>query len=117
VRPVSGAIDDVAADATASAHRHQDFSVTAVATDREQEFDAAWDAVRPAMDGLYLSFESAFTSARLTDAFPPAPWTRRCDSSGTARRLLTRGPAAVIEDGDCAATGRQGTGRPRRTAE
>ena len=35
--------------------------------------------MRPALDGLYLSFESAFTPQRLIEAFPPA----------TLRRLRT----------------------------
>ncbi|MFC0098375.1 BBE domain-containing protein [Micromonospora marina] len=32
--------------------------------------------MRPALDGLYLSFESAFTPDRLADAFPPATLVR-----------------------------------------
>lgn len=76
IRSMGGAINDVPADATAYAHRHQNFSVTAVASDRRQEFDAAWNRVRPVLDGLYLSFESAFTLQALTDAFPPATLRR-----------------------------------------
>lgn len=76
IRSAGGAINDVPSDATAYAHRHQNFSITAVAADREAEFDAAWDRVTPAMDGLYLSFESAFTPQRLAAAFPPATLAR-----------------------------------------
>ncbi|BBH69936.1 FAD-binding protein [Actinoplanes sp. OR16] len=76
IRSAGGAINDVAADATAYAHRHQNFSVTAVADGRFDAFDRAWDEVRPALDGLYLSFESAFTPERLAEAFPPATLAR-----------------------------------------
>ena len=76
IRSVGGAINDVPADATAYAHRHQNFSITAVTGGREQDFDAAWDKVRPALDGLYLSFESAFDAERLAEAFPPATLDR-----------------------------------------
>ncbi|MGW3449522.1 BBE domain-containing protein [Streptomyces sp. NPDC001076] len=70
IRSVGGAINDVPADATAYAHRHQNFSITAVAPYASQEFDDAWAAVHPSLDGLYLSFESAFTPERLAEAFP-----------------------------------------------
>jgi FAD/FMN-containing dehydrogenase len=76
IRSAGGAINDVPAEATAYAHRHQNFSITAVAADREAEFDTAWDKLRPALDGLYLSFESSFTPDRLTEAFPPATLRR-----------------------------------------
>ncbi|ASW57805.1 FAD-binding oxidoreductase [Plantactinospora sp. KBS50] len=76
VRSAGGAINDVAADASAYAHRHQNFSVTAVTGDRFPDFDRAWSRVHPMLDGLYLSFESVFSPERLTDAFP-APTLRR----------------------------------------
>ena len=76
IRSAGGAINDVAADATAYPHRHQNFSITAVATGHPAAFDAAWDRVRPALDGLYLSFESAFSPDRLAEAFP-GPALRR----------------------------------------
>jgi FAD/FMN-containing dehydrogenase len=76
IRSAGGAVNDVPADATAYAHRHQNFSITAVAADRAAEFDAAWDKMAPALDGLYLSFESVFTPQRLEQAFPPATLRR-----------------------------------------
>lgn len=75
IRSVGGAVNDVPAHATAYAHRHQNFSVTAAAAP-SPGFDRAWDAVRPELDGLYLSFESAFTPDRLAEAFPPATLER-----------------------------------------
>ncbi|WP_250009276.1 FAD-binding oxidoreductase [Actinoplanes sp. M2I2] len=76
IRSVGGAINDVPAESTAYAHRHQNFSITAVAAGRETEFDTAWDKTGSAWDGLYLSFESAFTPQRLVEAFPPATLRR-----------------------------------------
>lgn len=51
IRSVSGAINDVPADATAYAHRHQNFSVTAVTRGDAGGFSLAWEPVREAMDG------------------------------------------------------------------
>jgi FAD/FMN-containing dehydrogenase len=79
IRSVGGAINDIPAETTAYAHRHQNFSITAVAGGRLAEFDTAWEAVRPSLDGLYLSFETGFTPQRLTDAFPPATLRRLRD--------------------------------------
>ncbi len=73
IRSVGGAINDVDPGATAFAHRHQNFNIAAVA---ETRLDTAWNAVRPALDGLYLSFETAFSPQRLADAFPPATLNR-----------------------------------------
>ncbi|MEU5155393.1 FAD-binding oxidoreductase [Glycomyces sp. NPDC021274] len=71
VRAVGGAVNDVPADATAFAHRHQNFNVAAMTHAPTSLLDKAWEDVRPALDGLYLSFESAFSPQRLADAFPP----------------------------------------------
>jgi FAD/FMN-containing dehydrogenase len=79
VRSAGGAINDVAEDATAYAHRHQNFSVTAVTTGPRGALDAAWDPVFALMDGLYLSFESAHAVERVADAFPPRTLERLRD--------------------------------------
>lgn len=76
IRSVGGAINDVPADATAYAHRHQNFSVTAVSYAERPAFDAAWAPVRELMDGLYLGFESDHTPSSLTEAFPEPTLTR-----------------------------------------
>lgn len=76
IRSVGGAINDVPEDATAYAHRHQNFSITAVARRNRTAFDAAWDDARPWLDGIYLSFESDHTPERVLDAFPPATLER-----------------------------------------
>ncbi|UCN15197.1 LLM class flavin-dependent oxidoreductase [Cellulomonas iranensis] len=73
LRATGGAGNDVAPDATAYAHRHQQFSVTAFAgRSARTGLDDAWDRLaHPHMDGLYLSFETDPRPERLLDAFPP----------------------------------------------
>ncbi len=75
IRAVGGAVNDVAPDATAYAHRHQNFNVSSVGS-REQPFHAHWDQLRPHLDGLYLSFETDPRAQRLHDAFPGETLTR-----------------------------------------
>jgi len=71
IRSVGGAVNDVAAAATAYAHRHQNFSITSVGLGaREDDFLGHWDDLRPHLDGLYLSFETDERPQRLQDAFP-----------------------------------------------
>jgi FAD/FMN-containing dehydrogenase len=71
IRAVGGAVNDVAPDATAFAHRHQGFNInSADHSGSESEFRPYWDALRPRLDGLYLSFETDDRPARLLDAFP-----------------------------------------------
>lgn len=74
IRSVGGAINDVPVAATAYAHRHQNFSITAAAPDRT--LDAAWEPVHELLDGLYLSFESDHSPAGVTDAFPEPTLSR-----------------------------------------
>jgi hypothetical protein len=76
IRSVGGAINDVPADATAYAHRHQNFSVTAVSAGEPARFHRAWDPVREVMDGMYFSFESDHAPDRIVDAFPPTTLER-----------------------------------------
>lgn len=76
IRSVGGVINDIPADATAYAHRHQSFSVTAVAERAGAAFDAAWDPLRERRDGIYLSFESNHRADDIAAAFPPATLAR-----------------------------------------
>ncbi|HLU72182.1 MAG TPA: LLM class flavin-dependent oxidoreductase [Nonomuraea sp.] len=75
VRSVGGAVNDVAPDATAYAHRTQNFSVNGVfspmAADRAEQ---AWDGL--GVTAAYLSFEPNFDEKLLTRAFPPATLAR-----------------------------------------
>jgi FAD/FMN-containing dehydrogenase len=76
VRATGGATNDVAPDATAYAHRHQRFLLTAMSSSQEP-LDELWDAeIGPHMDGLYLSFDTDTRPERLADAFPRATLTR-----------------------------------------
>lgn len=70
IRSVGGAINDVDPEATAYAHRHQNFSVSGVADRPGAAFDAAWAPIRARRDGLYLSFESDHRPDDLRAAYP-----------------------------------------------
>jgi FAD/FMN-containing dehydrogenase len=76
IRSVGGAVNDVDPDATAYAHRHQNFSVTAVSADGGLAFDRAWEPVHERMDGMYLSFESDHRAEAVAEAFPPRTLAR-----------------------------------------
>jgi FAD/FMN-containing dehydrogenase len=76
IRSVGGAVNDVDPDATAYAHRHQNFSVTAVSVDGGPAFDRAWEPVHERMDGMYLSFESDHRAEAVAEAFPPRTLAR-----------------------------------------
>lgn len=78
LRATGGAVTDVAPDATAYAHRHQQLSVSAFAGRPSRTgLDDAWDRLaHPHMDGVYLSFETDPRPERLLDAFPPATLAR-----------------------------------------
>lgn len=75
MRSLGGATADVAADATAFAHRDAQFQVNALGVDAH-EMDRHWGPIRPLLDGIYLSFESDLALARLGEAFPPATLRR-----------------------------------------
>lgn len=76
IRSVGGAINDVAVEATAYAHRHQNFSIAAMSMGPRSRFDDAWARVRPLMDGMYLSFESDHGPQAVAAAFPEPTLTR-----------------------------------------
>jgi len=76
IRSAGGAINDIPEDATAYAHRHQNFSVTVIAAADSPRFDAAWEPAHRLMSGMYLSFESGQHPQRLLEAFPPATLAR-----------------------------------------
>ncbi|WBB68459.1 LLM class flavin-dependent oxidoreductase [Micromonospora sp. WMMD812] len=76
-RSVGGAVNDVARDATAYAHRAQNFSVLAATVpERRPQLDKHWADLYAHLDGMYLSFESDTGPERLRDAFPE-PTLRR----------------------------------------
>jgi FAD/FMN-containing dehydrogenase len=70
IRAAGGAINDVDPMATAYAHRHQNFVVSAVGAALEL-LNPRWDAeVAPHTNGLYLSFDTDQRPERIDDAFP-----------------------------------------------
>ncbi|GGO30097.1 hypothetical protein GCM10010116_60280 [Microbispora rosea subsp. aerata] len=69
IRATGGAAHDLAPDATAYPHRHQNFLLTAMGLS-QPALNAAWDAeVAPHTDGVYLSFDTDTRPGRLLDAF------------------------------------------------
>jgi FAD/FMN-containing dehydrogenase len=76
IRSVGGAVNDVDPEATAYAHRHQNFSVTAMSMRGGAAFDQAWEPVHARMDGMYLSFESDHRAEAVAEAFPPRTLAR-----------------------------------------
>jgi FAD/FMN-containing dehydrogenase len=69
IRAVGGAVNDVAAQATAFPHRGQNFNVSDIGT-RERDYLRYWDRMREHTTGLYISFETDQRPQRLRDAYP-----------------------------------------------
>ncbi len=71
LRAVGGAVNEVAPDATAYAHRHQNFCLNAIGSgSTAKRLESLWPALEANLDGLYLSFETATDRAQLDRAFP-----------------------------------------------
>lgn len=73
IRPVGGAVNDIAPDATAYAHRHQQFAVMASG---RAPFTSAWSPVLARADGLYLNFDNSGDPALVELAYPGQTRTR-----------------------------------------
>jgi len=83
IRPVGGAVHDVDPQATAYAHRTQNFAVNAVGVSVDR-LNHRWDAdMSQHLNGLYISFDSDQRPERLHDAYPGETLVR-------LRRLKTR---------------------------
>ncbi|GAB2502429.1 LLM class flavin-dependent oxidoreductase [Nocardiopsis aegyptia] len=77
LRSVGGAVNDVPADATAYAHRTQNFSVSAVGSKRRVgSLDGRWEELGADMEGLYLNFETRTGPEVLAQAFPEPALSR-----------------------------------------
>jgi hypothetical protein len=84
IRAAGGAVNDIPADATAYAHRHQNFSISASALPgREVALARHWDRLAPYIDGLYLSFETGAGPDILALAFPEPTLSRLRDLKAT----------------------------------
>jgi FAD/FMN-containing dehydrogenase len=107
LRSVGGAVNDVPADATAYAHRHQNTLVIASVFPPQgpTDLDAAWRGLAGRVDGAYVGFESRPGPAAFARVYPGATGTRvaevwrRYDPDGVFR-------PALLQD----------TGHPRSTA-
>jgi alkanesulfonate monooxygenase SsuD/methylene tetrahydromethanopterin reductase-like flavin-dependent oxidoreductase (luciferase family)/FAD/FMN-containing dehydrogenase len=77
IRSVGGAVNDIPAEAMAYAHRSQNFSINiSGAPDRDKATNAGWEKLLPALDGMYLSFDTDTHPDRLLEAFPPQTLAR-----------------------------------------
>ncbi|UJP38985.1 LLM class flavin-dependent oxidoreductase [Cellulomonas palmilytica] len=75
LRAVGGAVNDVPADATAYAHRTQNFSLSAVSDEvSAPRLDALWSGLGGAVTGVYRSFDTSPGRWALT--YPPATMAR-----------------------------------------
>lgn len=71
LRAVGGAVNDIAPEAMAYAHRHQNFSLNASGYGpTAQRLESLWPAVAAQLDGLYLNFETGTERDLLDKAFP-----------------------------------------------
>jgi len=76
IRATGGATNDVAPDATAYPHRHQNFALSALGGDQGR-LNHAWDTeIGSVMDGSYLSFDTDRRPERLLEAFPESTLSR-----------------------------------------
>ncbi|MFJ4985362.1 LLM class flavin-dependent oxidoreductase [Streptomyces sp. NPDC088732] len=73
IRTVGGAVNDTPADATAYAHRTQNFALAVVPRGSAADLKS-WDDID--FRGLYPSFESHAQDSALSKAFPPATLER-----------------------------------------
>jgi FAD/FMN-containing dehydrogenase len=77
VKAVGGAINDVDADSTAYAHRHQNFCLVAIGLpENRARLWTAWDKLSPNLDGLYSAFETHRDPALTLAAYPAATLAR-----------------------------------------
>jgi hypothetical protein len=77
LRAVGGAVNDTDPAATAYAHRTQNFSLLASArASRRPQIDSWWERLAPHLRGVYLSFETDQSPARVAEAFPPETLAR-----------------------------------------
>ena len=71
LRQVGGAVNDLPADATAYAHRSQNFCLAAMSSGaRVPRMDGHWAALEEHLDGMYLSFDTRTGPGVLSQAFP-----------------------------------------------
>lgn len=84
VKAVGGAVNDVDADATSYAHRHQNFCLIAIGLPGNRDrLWSAWNQLYPALDGLYAAFDTDRGALRSADAYPAAARARLAGITAT----------------------------------
>ncbi|MET8465218.1 hypothetical protein ABZU93_19395, partial [Micromonospora zamorensis] len=99
LRSLGGAVNDVAPDATAYSHRHQNTMVVASVFPPQGAgaLDAAWRAVGARADGAYVNFESRPDPTAFARIYPGETGARvrrlwkRYDPDGVFRSALLTG--------------------------
>ncbi|MET8308950.1 FAD-binding oxidoreductase [Micromonospora sp. NPDC005173] len=127
LRSVGGAVNDVAPDATAYPHRHQNTLVIASVFPPQggAALDAAWRGVAGRADGAYVNFESRPDPAAFARIYPGETGARvrrlwrRYDPDGVFRSaLLTARPARFGQPARSSQPARSGqptrSGQPHR---
>ncbi|MFD6949528.1 FAD-linked oxidase [Nocardiopsis sp. TSRI0078] len=77
LRQAGGAVNDVPADATAYAHRSQNFSLGVMTVARRAAgLDAHWAGLGEHLEGMYLSFDTRTGPEVLAQAFPEPTLSR-----------------------------------------
>ncbi|MEU4399888.1 FAD-dependent oxidoreductase [Micromonospora orduensis] len=126
LRSLGGAVNDVAADATAYRHRHQDVLVVASVFPPQGDaaLDTAWRGAAGRADGAYANFESRPDPAAFARIYPGETGARvrrlwrRYDPDGVFRSpLLTARPqrsGQQVRAGRPARSGQARSGQPHR---
>jgi hypothetical protein len=103
IRAAGGAVNDMPAEATAYAHRHQNFAISATSSPGSiGPLDRSWTRMEPDLDGMYLSFDTRTGPEVLAQAFPPSTLERlraikaRVDPDNVFNQNFAIEPEAVI---------------------
>ncbi|MDG4762092.1 hypothetical protein [Micromonospora sp. WMMD710] len=124
LRSMGGAVNDVAADATAYPHRHQNTLVIASTFPPQggAALDIAWRTVGARADGAYVNFESRPNPAAFARIYPGETGARvrrlwkRYDPDGVFRSALLTGQSQ--RSGQPARSGQpQRSGQPARSGQ
>ncbi|MET8321744.1 FAD-binding oxidoreductase [Micromonospora sp. NPDC005189] len=127
LRSLGGTVNDVAPDATAYPHRHQDTMVIASVFPPQSgaALDAAWRAAGARADGMYVNFESRPDPAAFDRIYPGETGARvrrlwrRYDPDGVFRSaLLTARPGQPSRSGQPTRSGQPArSGQPSRSGQ
>jgi FAD/FMN-containing dehydrogenase len=104
LRSLGGAVNDISPQETAYAHRTQQFFVSALAGDfQEQRLVRNWESLAPMLNGLYINFETDTSIERVKEAYPSPVFERlqqlkaEYDPGNIFNRNLNIPPARIPE--------------------